>query len=314
MKNFMSNIKVKLIFAFIVFLIVPAITIGFLSYSTAKNAIENDTLHGIEQTISLLNSTIDSTIQPKIIDMDYFSQKANAKMIQDENSPDLRLQLDQYMKMHPEALDIYLGTATGIYVQEPRITDTKNYDPRERDWYKQAIENKGKTIISEPYEDAGTKKMVITISKSTADGNGVVAVDLLLTYLQEITNQIKIGDNGYTLLLDKNKKFIAHPTEAGGTVATQEFYNDMYKKNQGSFTYSLDNKDKVMSFITNDLTGWKVAGNLYTSELGKAAAPIFQKTLLIIIISILIGAFVMFFIVKSIMKPINQLKRSCHYD
>ena len=59
--------------------------------------------------------------------------------------------------------------------------------------------------------------MVITVSKATNDGNGVVAVDLFLTHLQEVTNQVKIGDEGYALLLDGNKKFIAHPTNDAGT-------------------------------------------------------------------------------------------------
>ena len=52
--------------------------------------------------------------------MDYFSQTIDAKIYQDENSPELRKEFDQYIKMHPEALAIYLGTETGIYVQEPR--------------------------------------------------------------------------------------------------------------------------------------------------------------------------------------------------
>ena len=201
-----------------------------------------------------------------------------------------------------------MGTETGIYVQEPRITDTKNYDPRERDWYKQAIENRGETIISEPYADAGTNEMVITVSKATNDGSGVVAVDLLLNHLQEVTNGVKIGDGGYALLLDGNKKYIAHPINDAGTVASEEFYNEMYKKEQGTFTYSLDNEDKLMSFITNDVTGWKIAGNLYSAELDKAAAPILDKTLQIMIISFLIGAVFIVFILRSIMKPIKSLK------
>jgi methyl-accepting chemotaxis protein len=102
-----------------------------------------------------------------------------------------------------------------------------------------------------------------------------MAVDIFLTQLQEVTNRVQIGDKGYALLLDKNKKFIAHPTDDVGTVATEEFYNDMYKKEQDTFTYSLDNEDKIMSFITNDLTGWKIGGNLYSAELDEAAAPIF---------------------------------------
>ena len=308
MKSYMSNIKVKLVVAFIIFLIIPANTVGYLANSTARDAVEHEILHGIEQSVSLLNSSINSTIQPKMIDMDYFSQTIDSKIYQDENSPELRKKFSEYSKMHPEALAIYLGTETGIYVQEPHVTDTENYDPRERNWYQQAIENKGETIISEPYADAGTNEMVITVSKSTEDGNGVVAVDLLLTYLQEVINQVEIGDEGYALLLDLNKKFIAHPTEDAGTVASEEFYNELYKKEQGTFTYTLDNEDKLMSFITNDLTGWKIAGNVYTAELDEAAAPILQKTILIIMISILVGAMVMFLFIRSIMKPINDLK------
>ena len=304
----MSNLKVKLIFSFIIILIVPTISIGLLSYSTAKDAVEHEILHGIEQNISLLNSTIDSTLQPKILEMDYFSQITNAKVYQDVNSPELRKEFGQYIKLHPEAQSIYLGTETGVFVQEPRINDTETYDPRKRDWYIQAMENKGETIISEPYADAGNNEMVITVSKSTDDGNGVLAVDLFLTQLQQITNQVKIGDQGYALLLDENKKFIAHPTNDGGTVATEEFYNEMDKKEQGTFTYTLDNEDKIMSFITNDLTGWKVAGNFYTAEIDKAAAPILQKTLLILFISFLIGAGFIIIIVRSIMKPIKNLK------
>ena len=158
MKSFMSNIKVKLVVAFIIFLIVPANTVGYLANSTARDAVEHEILHGIEQSVSLLNSSIDSTIQPKMIDMDYFSQTIDSKIYQDENSPELRKQFAQYSKMHPEALAIYLGTETGVYVQEPRVTDTENYDPRERNWYQQAIENKGETIVSEPYADAGNER------------------------------------------------------------------------------------------------------------------------------------------------------------
>ena len=91
-------------------------------------------------------------------------------------------------------------------------------------------------------------------------------------------------------------------------MANEEFYNDLYKKEQGTFTYSLDNQDKMMSFITNDLTGWKIAGNLYRAELTKAASPILQKTLLIIFISFLIGAGFIIFMIRSIMKPIKGLK------
>lgn len=308
MKKKLNNIKVKLILAFVLILIIPSITVGVLSYNTAKSAVEHEIVSGIEQSINLLNSTIDNTIKPKTYDIDYFSQTTNSQLYQDHDSPELRMVLDQYISIHPEAQTIYLGTENGVFVQEPRINNTDEYDPRTRDWYIQAMERKGEMVISSPYADAGTNEMVITVSKSTADGNGVVAVDIFLTYLKELTKQVKIGEEGYALLLDENKKIIAHPTNAGGSEATEEFYNEMYEKEQGTFTYVLEGKDKMMSFDTNELTGWKIAGNLYTDEINKATSPIYQKTLIVIIVALLIGAVVIFFILKSIMKPIKELK------
>ena len=45
--NKINNINVKLSVAFIVILMLPAISIGTLSYTTAKDAVENTFIHGI---------------------------------------------------------------------------------------------------------------------------------------------------------------------------------------------------------------------------------------------------------------------------
>ena len=51
------------------------------------------------------------------------------------------------------------------------------------------------------------------------------------------------------------------------------------------------------------MTGWKLAGDVASSEISDAAAPIFQKTVLVIVIALIIGAIAIFFIIKSIIKP-----------
>ena len=94
-----------------------------------------------------------------------------------------------------------------------------DFDPRKRDWYKGAMENKGEAIISDPYISADTGEMVITISHTTKDGSGVVAVDISLKVHTGLINKVKIGNKGYAVLLDKNRKYIAHPTGTAGSEA-----------------------------------------------------------------------------------------------
>lgn len=303
----MNNIKVKLISAFILILIIPALSIGSLSYKTAKDAVENEITHGIDQNISLLNATIDNTIQGKINDAEVYSKLITKEQYNENNIPELRHQFDQYLQFHPEVEAIYVGTSTGSHFAEPYEELPAGFDPREREWYKKAMSNKGTAAISEPYVST-SGSTVIAIAIAAQDGSGVIGIDISLKYLQELTNQIKIGDKGYAMLLDGNKKFIAHPTNDGGSEATESFYDQMYKKNKGQFTYKYKNEDKIMNFVTNSLTGWKIAGNLYSSEISNAAAPIAKKTFIIISITLLLGAIIIFFILKSVMKPLKELK------
>ena len=305
--SFFRNIKTKLIFAFAIILIIPGVTIGSLAYLTAKDTVEDEMLSGIDDNISFLNSTIDKTIQPKIHDIVYLSKSATSQLYEGDSSPELRQRLSQYAQLHPEAQSVFVGTDTGLFIQEPQVKMAPNYDPRKRDWYKEAMAQKGETVISDPYVSAGTDKMVITVSRTTEDGSGVVAVNIHLSYLQELTNQVKIGDAGFAVLLDENKKYISHPTSTPGSDATED-YNELYSQEKGRYEFSLEGDKRVMSFVTNEITGWKIGGNMVASEITDEAAPIFHNTVIVIIIAFIIGAVVVFFIIKSIIKPLKELK------
>lgn len=303
-----KHLKTKLILAFSLILIIPAASIGMLAYETAKSSVEKEILANIEDNINLLNTNINSTINPKLHDIDVFYDQITSDLYKGESSPEIRQKFAPYTDMHPEAEIAYLGTETGLFIQEPDSEMPDDYDPRKRDWYKAAMDNKGEAVISPPYVSASTGQMVITISRATKDASGVIAIDLTLGSIQEITNQIKIGHKGYALLLDKDMKFIAHPSLELGSEAKDDFIKKMYDQDSGNFTYTTDGEKKVMGFATNALTQWKIGGTMYQSEVTDAALPIFQKTLLIIGIAIIIGGLFIFFIIKSIIKPIKDLK------
>lgn len=303
-----NTIRRKLILAFSIILIVPALSIGILSYSTAENAIENEIMDGIDENINLLNISINNTIQPKLQNIEVFYQQITSDWYQGESSSELRGELSLYAELHPEIQSIYVGTNTGLFIREPHIKMPDGYDPRERDWYKESMERKGETIISPPYVSASTGKMVVTISRASKDNTGVIGIDILLDSIQDITNQVKIGDKGYAILLDKDRKYIAHPTMEGGTEAKEEFFSKMYEQESGTFNYNFEGNKKIMEYITNDLTGWKIGGTVVSEEISDAAAPIFKNTVLIIVIAMILGIVIIYFIVRSIIKPISKLK------
>lgn len=304
----LGTLRAKLILSFSIILIIPSLLIGTLSYGTAKEAVKQEMLSGFSENLHMLNSSIDQMIEAKSHDISIFSNSIRAEDYKGNNSVRLRQRLAEYAKLHPEAFSIYVGTADGLFIEEPVITDTASYDPRTRDWYKESMARKGETVISKPYPDVTTGDMVVTVSQSTADGSGVVAVDINLAYIQGLIKEVKIGREGYAFLLDKDQTAMVHPSIEPGEQATEPFYQALYEKEKGQFNYTAGEQERAMSFVTNKLTGWKIGGTIEQAEFTEAAFPIFQKTLFVIFIAMLAGAAVVFFIIKSIIKPLRSLK------
>src|SRR5699024_1599981 len=100
-----------------------------------------------------------------------------------------------------------------------------DYDPRARDWYVEAIGNDD-FYISEPYVDARTGDMIITISKAfkALDGmEGVISTDISIDYLVGLISQVEVGEGSYALLIDDKNNIVSHP-------------NDEFKPTEDGFT------------------------------------------------------------------------------
>ncbi|PAD39802.1 methyl-accepting chemotaxis protein [Terribacillus sp. 7520-G] len=310
MKSITLSIKNKLIIAFIAILIIPSILVGTLSYISAKNELSDQLIGSASENVKILNGIIDDTIQPKIHDTQFFAANINQSMYDGMESPEIRTKLDQFIELHPELESVYVGTADGLMIQSPNNDRDDDYDPRERPWYKEAMENKGNVIITEPYESSSTKNTVVTIAATTTDNSGVVAMNVDLKQLQETVSGINIGKNGFAVVLDKNQNVIIHPNEASGTKAEGSYYDKQYKSDSGGFEYEKDGEARELVFMTNETTGWKVSGIMSRTEIADATAPILITGIVVIVISLLIGALIIFSVIRSIIKPLNILKNT----
>lgn len=303
------KIKSKLILSFLSMIIIPSMTIGFLSYNNASDEIENQMMYAASENVKLLDQYITNTIEPKITDVNYFSDSIFKKDIQGEESPEIIRRFNQYSKLHPETVSIYFATSNGLMIQNPRKDLPADYDPRERPWYIEATKNQGQVVITDAYFSA-SGDFVVTIARTSSDGSGVIGINLKMDNIHELTRSVHIGKEGYAILLGKEKQYISHPTVDSGVVPEDSFFDRIYKDKSGEFDYKLENRDKKMSFTTNEITGWKIAGTMYTEEVDKAAAPILLKSIITQGIAILIGILVALIVTRSITVPINKLKKS----
>lgn len=105
------------------------------------------------------------------------------------------------------------GYVGGEYLDGLNWVPDEGYEPTERDWYRQAVAAGGDTIIVSPYVDAQTGEVVITITRMLSDGEDVVAVDLTLENIQEMSKSLNVRDEGYGFIFDGDGLIIASEAE-----------------------------------------------------------------------------------------------------
>lgn len=90
------------------------------------------------------------------------------------------------------------------------------YDPRCRPWYHDAKQNQNEMRFTEPYNDATTGLVLITVSQSishpfTNEFMGVIGVDISMSELEGTVLSSTILNDGYTYLFDNNGNMVIYP-------------------------------------------------------------------------------------------------------
>lgn len=306
--EWLKSFKTKLIVTFLLILIVPSLIVGGFSFQQARQEIDKQIMKSASENVTLVNTIISNTFEPKMKDADYLAKIISKDMYTGTDSPEVMKYLDLYMGLNPESASVMLGTTDGQYYCLPKQEVSADFDPRTRDWYKMAMANKGKAIITEPYISAITGEVLVAIAKVTDDGSGVVGITMGIDQINEVAGSVKIGTDGYVIVLDGSKKFVVHPEEKVGEKAEDSFYENLYQQQTGQFSYLLKNQPKVIHYLTNEITGWKVAGTMYSKEVDDAASPIFSQTIWTIAVCLLVGGGLVFAILRSIIVRIERIK------
>lgn len=302
------TIKQKLITMSLALLLIPSLLIGFVAYYQAKQKITDQIMQSAHAGVERMNDEITNLIEPIERDVAFFAGRIDESLYEEgEDNLGLEEKFVEYLATHPKVTNIYFASSEGAMTIYPVQTLPDDYDPRTRPWYEAADGAGGDVVITDPYVDASSSKMMVTLSQTTTDDRGVIAVDVEVDDIAEVAASIQIGKEGYVTILDANEQFVTHPTFAAGEKGEGEWVGPLYAENEGSFSYEFENKGKQMDFMTNDLTQWKVAGTLYDEEITNETAGILWTTVGVILGMFLLAAVLLYFILRSIIRPLNRL-------
>ncbi|WP_232695527.1 methyl-accepting chemotaxis protein [Brevibacillus daliensis] len=304
------SVRMRLVLSFALILCIPTMIIGTFSYLSASSIVKKQIEQQSVISISALNEQIDALIKSSQENVTFLSKYITMNDEIVGNGSPTQAVLDKFQQSHSGSINTYLGSKDGRFFQSPVLERPEGYDPTTRDWYIAAMERRGETIIIPPYIDAGNDTMVVTVSRALEDGSGVVALDINLESIIRIAENTKIGQAGYPVIIDAQKRYISHPTITAGTESSNELGTLLFENEQGKLTYDNQGDSTEVIFGTNEKTGWKIAGLFVSSEFGEAASPIFTTTFIVIVASIVVGSLALFFIIRSITKPLHQLVKT----
>ncbi|MCB5238080.1 methyl-accepting chemotaxis protein [Niallia circulans] len=309
-KRFKIKLKTKMIISFALILIIPSLIISTFSYIKARNEMENQFLNTSHENVKIVDNIIRNTLGTSIYQTVIYSEKIKFDEQSEESNTTVRTEFDKYMELNPEIESVFFGSKAGTLIQSPNSILGKGYDPRKDAWYTNGMEKEGAVYVSSPYTSIATGSLVVAVSKQTEDKKGVVGMEVSLERIKSLVSDVKIGDKGFIIIFNQDKKYIVHPKEEAGTTAKQSVFNQMFDKNEGSIDLTDGGNKYIMQYITNETVGWKLAGVVDKSEINDMTFPILYQTVLVIVVSLLVSGFFIFILINSFIKPLNKLKES----
>ncbi|MGO0062988.1 methyl-accepting chemotaxis protein [Brevibacillus fluminis] len=299
-------LKWKLILFTSLLLLLPCLTIGVFSFINAKAEVGQQMMQTADQNVRSLSKYIDQMISPKVNDVGYLSATLSESSFEKNEQFLHREEFNKYNILHPEAL-LLIAANEETAILSPDRNLPSGYEVKKSPWYEQAMNAAGKTIITAPYLDPITGVQVIAIARTVSDDSAVFAIELDINAFAKVADEQKIGSSGYVAILDQHQKLVIHPTEKFGTPVAGDWVNQLYKQDTGTFSYMDQGQKMWMSFVTNKLTGLKLAGTIYDQELAHSADSILITTSIVVALALLVGFGANYAVIASIVKPIHTL-------
>jgi len=312
---FTKTIQRQILIPFLTLIILGGVAIASVSYGYSVSLTTDELLDNVESQMGSLDGSFDIFFQSQ---EQVIRNLASNQMLQDpeDNQSSLKQSLKNMNNATDSTKQIYYGVENnGDMITSTVLDLPADYDPRERPWYKKAVDNKGEVIWTEPYVDDDSGRLIISAAEAIYDNGelkGVVSGDVSLDSLLSIINDVEIGETGYAALMDQNGVFLSHPNQSyiGKDVSSESYFKGIMEQESpnGIVHYLFEEKEKAMAYAINKRTDLIVIGTVYKSELAQNARPILFPILITLAIVLILSIITSTFITRKLTKPIKQLQ------
>jgi Methyl-accepting chemotaxis protein len=312
----LNSIRTKLVISLFGICIIPLIILGYGSNKQAKLILNEKLKTTSQQTLLEMNDGINNYFNGFSSMTNMLSSNYNFINSDKEEAYSFTVAMLQNVKeSNRDIYSVYFATEDGKFEIYPNEKMPYGYNPKEKSWYKKALEGNHQVIITLPFQDAQTGKNVVAIAKAVErDGNviGVCAMSVSVDTLLEKIGTKKIGNTGYIFISDiEGKNMIVNPNKdliGSDNASKQSFWQDVKTQDKGFVTYEDNNVKRFGVYETNKATGWKLVATLDEKEIINDTNSILTTTSLITLVISLTSIILSLLLSRGIAENIKKLK------
>ena len=222
--------------------------------------------------------------------------------------------------------EVYMGFLDGTAVAGSGYQfDYATWTSYERGWYKLALTDTSKAHVTSPYVDAQTGELCITVVKAVVTGGkliGVMAADIYVNVLQNITLAANLDSTGYSMLIDTNGDVLVHPDKDYAPNAKGDYTNMNTVKNgvhaalwqnasaaDGVYKYKdADTTTKYFFSSTLPTTGWCFISVLPTKVVTQPITTLIVIVIPVTVVILVLAVVLIFITIRNLIsRPLAPL-------
>lgn len=304
----LKSIKFKLMTYFTIIIIIISGGVGVLASVSSVNALEATVDNELIELAKGYSKYVQSEINIAKAIVDGVAKRASIKSLDWTVQKDA---IEKEVKNNPKFSGMFIVDKDGT----AHFTNGKTADISDRDYFKEAM--KGNTYFSElRYSDIMDSMEYFVsapIKNNTIDG--IIVGYLKPDYLNNSISSIMSTNSSVTFVMNQKGNVMAssdtdiiatraevESTEENGLT---EAISEMIQEDKGTNQYSYKGKTFYCGYHAIGDTGWRIAISSLKSDLLSDVTRLSNNLVCLIVISLLIGIVVIYFIGNIFSKPIT---------
>lgn len=319
----MMQIGKSVILVFLIVAIVAIVMVSWTIMTSRETELTLESSAAARQLTGFLEQYIRSVeqlaVNPEIKDV-MLQTGAGDDILLADNMDTVMANLVSIANTDPEnTMSVWISDLdASVLTQSDGYTSGEGWDVTTREWYK-CIDLRS-TILTEPYVDSSTGKMILSAVSPVYDDAGTaigaVGVDISLAHMTDIMSTYKIGRNGYMLLISGSGTFLYHPQtdiiqkNIAEINISQNVVNAVLSGSDVFLRYTVDGVAKYGSVSPVGKTGYIVLSNMPLTEYYSVLVMMVIAFFVIFAVGILLIALSIRKSAAKLTKPILELNHT----